>query len=185
MERFKNAIFKQQEEINDKMAEMFGIFKELTTRKEERNGDNDVATSGNIKKPSGTETRRPVNEAKNVIKNEPIRNAKKEEKTEAPSSQPVEYYLKHKISKKLIEGIVDNHRPVEMDIRLSLASHSYIYPLGIAEDVLVKVAEHVYPVDFVILDIEENEKRPFILLTPFLTTAKAVIKFDKGTDDIK
>ncbi|GJU29990.1 zinc finger, CCHC-type containing protein [Tanacetum coccineum] len=74
-----------------------------------------------------------------------------------------------------------NERPAEMDIRLSLASHSYIYPLGIAEDVLVEVAEHVFPVDFVILDIKENEKRPFILGTPFLTTAKARIKFDTST----
>ncbi|GKD70870.1 reverse transcriptase domain-containing protein [Tanacetum coccineum] len=71
--------------------------------------------------------------------------------------------------------------PAEIDIRLLLASHSYIYPLGIVEDVLVEVAEHVYLVDFVILDIKENEKRPFILGTPFLTTAKAAIKFDKGT----
>ncbi|GKA87203.1 hypothetical protein Tco_0808914 [Tanacetum coccineum] len=30
-------------------------------------------------------------------------------------------------------------------------------------------------------DNTENEKRPFILGTPFLTTAKAAIKFDKGT----
>ncbi|GKF00721.1 zinc finger, CCHC-type containing protein, partial [Tanacetum coccineum] len=72
-------------------------------------------------------------------------------------------------------------RPAETDIRLSLASHSYIYPLGIAEDVLVEVTEHVYPIDFMILDIKENEKSSFILGTPFLTTAKAVIKFDKGT----
>ncbi|GJS45844.1 reverse transcriptase domain-containing protein [Tanacetum coccineum] len=71
-------------------------------------------------------------------------------------------------------------RPAETDIRLSLTSHSYIYPIGIAEDVLVKVAEHVYPVDFVILDIKEDKKRPFIFGTPFLTMAKAVIKFDKG-----
>ncbi|GJU83238.1 zinc finger, CCHC-type containing protein [Tanacetum coccineum] len=74
-----------------------------------------------------------------------------------------------------------NEMPAETDIRLSLASHSYIYPLGIAEDVLVKVVEHVYHVDFMILDIKENEKRPFILGTPFLTKAKAAIKFDKGT----
>ncbi|GKD45153.1 zinc finger, CCHC-type containing protein [Tanacetum coccineum] len=74
-----------------------------------------------------------------------------------------------------------DERPAETDIRLSLASHSYIYPLGIAEDVLVEVVEHVYPVDFVILDIKEDEKRPFILGTPFLTTVKVVIKFDKGT----
>ncbi|GJX16092.1 MAK10-like protein, partial [Tanacetum coccineum] len=44
-----------------------------------------------------------------------------------------------------------DERPVETDIRLSLASHSYIYPLGIAENVLVEIVEHVYPVDFVIL----------------------------------
>ncbi|GJW91312.1 MAK10-like protein [Tanacetum coccineum] len=74
-----------------------------------------------------------------------------------------------------------NERPTKTEIRLSLASHSYIYPLGIAEDVLVEIAEHVYPMDFVILDIKEDEKSPFILGTPFLTTAKAMIKFDKGT----
>nr|GEX05218.1 hypothetical protein [Tanacetum cinerariifolium] len=51
---------------------------------------------------------------------------------------------------------------------------------GIAEDVLVDVAGFVYPVDFVILDIKEYEKRPFSLGTSFLATAKAVIKFDKG-----
>nr|GEX84528.1 hypothetical protein [Tanacetum cinerariifolium] len=78
-----------------------------------------------------------------------------------------------------------DERPAETDIRLSLASHSYIYPLGIAEDVLVEVAEHVYPVDFVILDIKENEKRPFILGTSFLTTTKASIKFDKGTITVR
>ncbi|GKF56075.1 MAK10-like protein, partial [Tanacetum coccineum] len=77
---------------------------------------------------------------------------------------------------KLTDG-----RPAETDIRLSLASHLYIYPLRIAEDVLVDVVGYVYPVYFVILDIKEDEKRPFILGTLFLTTAKAVIKFDKGT----
>ncbi|GJV64108.1 hypothetical protein Tco_1474936 [Tanacetum coccineum] len=35
--------------------------------------------------------------------------------------------------------------------------------------------------DFVVLDIKENEKRHFILGTPFLTIAKASIKFDNGT----
>ncbi|GKE18017.1 MAK10-like protein, partial [Tanacetum coccineum] len=67
-----------------------------------------------------------------------------------------------------------DERPTKTDIKLSLASQSYIYPLGIAEDVLVEVAEHVYPVDFLILDIKEDKKRSFILGTPFLTTAKAV-----------
>nr|GEX80217.1 hypothetical protein [Tanacetum cinerariifolium] len=69
----------------------------------------------------------------------------------------------------------------ETDIRLSLASHSYVYPLGIVEDVLVEDYQHVYPIDFMILDIKEDENRSFILGTPFLTMTKAVIKFDKDT----
>ncbi|GKE56728.1 MAK10-like protein, partial [Tanacetum coccineum] len=76
---------------------------------------------------------------------------------------------------------ITDERPAETNIRLLLASHSYIYPLGIADDVLVKIAEHVYPIDFAILDIMENGNSPFILGTPFLTTAKASIKFDTGT----
>ncbi|GJZ12953.1 reverse transcriptase domain-containing protein [Tanacetum coccineum] len=74
-----------------------------------------------------------------------------------------------------------DERLVEIDIRLSLASHSYIYPLGIAKDILVDVASYVYPMDFAFLDVKEDEKRPFILGTPFMITAKAMIKFDKGT----
>nr|GEV32447.1 hypothetical protein [Tanacetum cinerariifolium] len=76
-------------------------------------------------------------------------------------------------------------RPAETDIKLSLASHSYIYPIGIAKDVLVDITGYVYPIDFMILDIKEDEKRPFILGTPFLTTAKAVIKFYKGMITLK
>nr|GEY03467.1 hypothetical protein [Tanacetum cinerariifolium] len=74
-----------------------------------------------------------------------------------------------------------DERPTETAIRLSLASRSYIYPLGIAEDVLVDVFGFVYLVEFVILDIKEHKKRPFILGTPFLKTTKVVIKFDKDT----
>nr|GEV01023.1 hypothetical protein [Tanacetum cinerariifolium] len=74
-----------------------------------------------------------------------------------------------------------NKRPTETNIRLSLASHSYIYPLGIAKDVLVDDSGNVCLVDFVIVDIKEDKKRLLILGTPFLTMAKAVIKFDKGT----
>ncbi|GJS88610.1 hypothetical protein Tco_0771246, partial [Tanacetum coccineum] len=138
MERFKNAIFKQREEINDKMAEMFGLLKELTTSRapekvlireeakspitknvnsislargeEERNNDNDIETSDDIEKPTRTGMGMPVNEAENGIKNEPIRKDEKEETIEAPNSQPVEYYLKHMINEKLIERLVDNHR---------------------------------------------------------------------------
>ncbi|GKF08267.1 MAK10-like protein, partial [Tanacetum coccineum] len=165
----------------------------LVRGEEERNDNDDMAADGGI---NGTDTEMPVKEAKKEIeaekgtKNKPIKRAEREETVNASSSQPVGYYLKHGINEKLIEGLVDNHRfndslsgiqAGKMDIKLSLASHSYIYPLGIAEDVLVDVAGYVYPVDFMILDIKEDKKRPFILGTPFLTTAKAEIRFDKGT----
>nr|GEV51130.1 retrovirus-related Pol polyprotein from transposon TNT 1-94 [Tanacetum cinerariifolium] len=78
-----------------------------------------------------------------------------------------------------------NENPIGTDIRLSLASHSYSYPLGIPKDVLVEIAGYVYPVDFMILDIKEDEKKAFILGKSFLTTIKADIKFDKGTITLK
>ncbi|GJU85488.1 reverse transcriptase domain-containing protein [Tanacetum coccineum] len=288
IKRFKNAIFKQREEINGRMAEMFGLLKELTTSRalekllireeakslitksinsislvreeEEKNDIYNVATGDDSK-----ETDRPdmevlvkeietKNEAKNGAKNKPIKKLEKEKVVEAPSSRHVEYYLNHRINEKLIDGLVDKNRfndslsgarvgkkkgktynvlargpvyeailkrkitkkediggnfeipcsigglkhmdalvdqrsdvnvmpystymkltddrPAETDIKLSLASHSYTYPLGIAEDVLVETVKHVYPMDFMILDIKEDEKRPFILGTSFLTKAK-------------
>ncbi|GJS37540.1 reverse transcriptase domain-containing protein [Tanacetum coccineum] len=60
-----------------------------------------------------------------------------------------------------------NEKLVETDIRLSLASQLHIQPLGIAEDILVEIAGFIYPVDFVILDIKEDRRKPFILGTPF------------------
>ncbi|GKD35256.1 MAK10-like protein [Tanacetum coccineum] len=71
-----------------------------------------------------------------------------------------------------------NEKLVETDVRLALASNSHIYPLGIAEDVLVEVTGFVYKVDFMILDFKEDVKKPLILRTPFFTTARAEIKFD-------
>ncbi|GJS16384.1 MAK10-like protein [Tanacetum coccineum] len=209
------------------------------------NVDQNASSSHSIERPDGSNTEVQLNEvekknkAKNGTKNKTIKSAEKEptqveeeESAEAPISQPVGYYLKHRINEKLIKGLVENHRfndslleariikkediggnfeipcnmgglkylnfmplstyekltnknPAVTDIRLSLASHSYIHPLGIADDVLVDVADHVYPMDFVILNIREDEKRPFILGIPFLTIAKAVIKFDKGTISLR
>lgn len=73
-----------------------------------------------------------------------------------------------------------NEEPVETDIRLSLSIHSYICPIGIVEDVLIKVVDLVFPVDFVVLDIKTDVGRPFVLGKLFLTTAKVVLRFEKG-----
>ncbi|GJV94268.1 reverse transcriptase domain-containing protein [Tanacetum coccineum] len=78
-----------------------------------------------------------------------------------------------------------NKKLVETDVRLALASNSHIYLLGIVEDVLVEVTGFVYPTDFMILDIKEDVKKPLILRTLFLTTARAEIKFNKGTISLR
>ncbi|GJR34784.1 retrovirus-related pol polyprotein from transposon TNT 1-94 [Tanacetum coccineum] len=78
-----------------------------------------------------------------------------------------------------------NEKLVGTDIRLSLARHSCIYPLGIVEDMLIDIPGYVYLVDCVILNIKEDENKPFILGTPFLITAKLEIRFDKGTITLK
>ncbi|GJR96579.1 MAK10-like protein [Tanacetum coccineum] len=261
IERFKKAIFKKRDEINGRMAEMFGLLKELTSsttpkkvlvRDEIRNPitknvnaislyriESEKVKENNevIDKNITTHGKCSIEEPVRITNKEPLGEERK--MIERPDLQPVSYYLKHKINKELIEGLVENQRfndsllamqlvdmggnfvipcnigglkhmdalvdqgsdvnimplstynrltdekLVETDIRLSLASQSHIYPLGIAEDVLVEIASFVYPVDFVILDIKEDRKNPFILGTPFLTTAKAEIKFENGTITLK
>jgi hypothetical protein len=53
---------------------------------------------------------------------------------------------------------------------LELGDNSIRYPLGIVEDVPMKVGHHFIPVDFVVLKMEEWEKPPLILGRPFLKT---------------
>ena len=53
-------------------------------------------------------------------------------------------------------------------------------PEGIIEDVLVKVGKFVFPVDFIILDIEEDSQVPLLLGRPFLATRAALIDMQKG-----
>ncbi|KAJ9556957.1 hypothetical protein OSB04_011571 [Centaurea solstitialis] len=62
---------------------------------------------------------------------------------------------------------------------IQLADRSIKYPVGIAEDVTVRVDKFVFPADFVILDIKDEVKVPLILGRPFLNTASAVIHVAK------
>jgi hypothetical protein len=63
---------------------------------------------------------------------------------------------------------------------LELGDNSIRYPLGIAQDLLVKVGHHFIPVDFVVLEMGEREKPPLILGRPFLKTVGATIDVGKG-----
>jgi hypothetical protein len=63
---------------------------------------------------------------------------------------------------------------------LELGDNSIRYPLGITEDVPVKVGHHFIPIDFVVLEMGEREKPPLILGRPFLKTVGATIDVGKG-----
>ncbi|XP_075473883.1 uncharacterized protein LOC142504930 [Primulina tabacum] len=65
-------------------------------------------------------------------------------------------------------------------ITLKLTDRSLTYPQGIVEDVLVKVDKFIFPADFVILDMEEDQETPLIFGRPFLVTGKALIDVHKG-----
>ncbi|GJR33070.1 hypothetical protein Tco_1109302 [Tanacetum coccineum] len=222
MERFENAIFKQREVINDRMTEMFGLLKELTTsrtpekllireeakipitknvnsisliRGEEERSDKMDEALDNTVKPTITKMEIPVKEAEgnNETKNKPVKRLKRKKwrkysvldlarvgnikgKTYdvLPQGPVYEAILKKKITKKEdirgnfeipcsigglkhVNSLVDqcsdvnvmpystymkltDERPTKTDIRLSLASHSYIYLIGIAKDVLVEAS---------------------------------------------
>jgi len=70
--------------------------------------------------------------------------------------------------------------PKPTRMTLTLADRSISYPFGILEDVLVKVNELVFPADFVILDMAEDEEMPLILGRPFLATGRALIDVEMG-----
>ncbi|KAL2317377.1 hypothetical protein Fmac_031253 [Flemingia macrophylla] len=54
------------------------------------------------------------------------------------------------------------------------------YPHGVVEDILVKVDKFLFPVDFVVMDMEEDTEVPLILGRPFMKTARVIIDMDDG-----
>jgi hypothetical protein len=54
-------------------------------------------------------------------------------------------------------------------------------PLGRINDVLIMVNNNLFPVDFLVLDIECNASCPIILGRPFLRTVGAIIDMKEGT----
>ena len=62
---------------------------------------------------------------------------------------------------------------------------------GILEDVLVKVGKFIFPVDFVVIDIEEYKQNPLLLGKPFLAIRASLIDVKKrgltlrvGTEEV-
>ena len=65
-------------------------------------------------------------------------------------------------------------------ITLQMVDRSMAQPEGILEDVLVKVGKFVFPVDFVVIQMEEDTQVPLLLGRPFLATGAALIDVQKG-----
>jgi len=75
-------------------------------------------------------------------------------------------------------------------IVIQLADRSFVYPLGVIEDVLVKIDSLVIPSDFYILDMEhdscDSSNNTSILFgRPFLKTANTKIDYGKDTLSIE
>ncbi|GJT64487.1 DNA/RNA polymerases superfamily protein [Tanacetum coccineum] len=60
-------------------------------------------------------------------------------------------------------------------LTVELSDKTIKHPRGIAENELVRIDKFIFPIDFIILDIPEDEDVPLILGRPFLSTAHAKI----------
>nr|GEW93452.1 reverse transcriptase domain-containing protein [Tanacetum cinerariifolium] len=67
-----------------------------------------------------------------------------------------------------------------MCMTLELADHSISCPVGVAEDVFVKVGTFHFPVDFVVIDFDADPRVPLILRRSFLKIKRALIDVFKG-----
>ena len=68
--------------------------------------------------------------------------------------------------------------PIAMTLKM--ADRSMVQPEGILEDVLIKVRKFIFPVHFVVMNIEEEKHVPMLLGRPFLATRAALIDVKKG-----
>ena len=83
--------------------------------------------------------------------------------------------MPYSVAKKLSLGEI-----TPTTVTLQMADRTLEKPEGIIEDVLVKVGNFIFPVDFIILDMEEDSQVPLLLGRPFLATGAAIIDMQKG-----
>ncbi|XP_021730419.1 uncharacterized protein LOC110697342 [Chenopodium quinoa] len=70
-------------------------------------------------------------------------------------------------------------------ISLQMADRTSRLPKGVVEDVLIKVGELIFPIDFVVMDMKVDHKIPIIFGRPFLATSQALIDVPKGQVTIR
>ena len=86
----------------------------------------------------------------------------------------------------LPKALFDHHHVGELQpflVELCLANRYFRKPHGLVEDVIVRIEDCYFPVDFLVVDMKmtkELSQAPIILGRPFLATAKAVTDWGKG-----
>ncbi|XP_021730592.1 uncharacterized protein LOC110697535 [Chenopodium quinoa] len=70
-------------------------------------------------------------------------------------------------------------------ITLQLADRSIKIPKGKVEDIPLRVGKFVIPVDFVVLEMDEDDTIPIILGIPFLVTSGAMIDVKSARISLK
>ncbi|XP_040942256.1 uncharacterized protein [Gossypium hirsutum] len=82
-----------------------------------------------------------------------------------------------------VSAVLQRKMPTKCVI-IQLADRSVVHPEGVLEDVLVKVNELIFPVDFYVIKIEEDStpgSSDLLLGRPFLSTASTKIDVRSGT----
>ena len=60
-------------------------------------------------------------------------------------------------------------------VKLQLTNRSIKQPLGVVENILVKVGKFFFPADFYVLDMDDACDTPIILGRPFLATGRGAL----------
>ena len=63
---------------------------------------------------------------------------------------------------------------------LQMVDRTLVQPEGTLEDVLIKVGKFIFPMDFVVIYIEEDKQVPLLIGRSFLATGAALIDVKKG-----
>nr|XP_016507996.1 PREDICTED: uncharacterized protein LOC107825635 [Nicotiana tabacum] len=81
--------------------------------------------------------------------------------------------LQNTLPQKKLEGEIGEIRSIH--VSLYLADQTTIIQENIVENMLVWVDKFVFPVDFIVVNMEENREIPMILGRPFLATGRAIL----------
>ena len=74
---------------------------------------------------------------------------------------------------------------IPIAITLQMADRSMAQLEGVLDDVLVKVGKFIFPVDFIVMKMEEDTQVPLLLGRPFLATGAALIDVKKGEQTLR